>query len=253
MKKPLIILLAVALLALIVVAIVIKQKSTDESAPKEIRGVAGEPFDIVMDFYRSWYEARNSSSSDPFSEGLPQLMSLGIDLSKKIADSEINFRESGTDIVLCQTEIPGKLRSRIVFVTDTSAQIMILPKDNQSGIIPVATLNAHDGLWEITDIVCNNGEQDPNQGEFSFDREGQLLKASLQPPLDNQYWHLVFEQDGTFGYTAPLFLNDSSICVLNNGSEEACRDDIFSETQKVHVLGNMTEAGVEVKKIEIKQ
>ena len=250
MKKPLTILIAGAILILVLVLILLNKKDT--ANPEELRGVAGDPTDITMDFLGDCLEARISSTTDPYTKGLATSTVLGLELSKRLVEAEAEFRANGTDPVLCQSTIPGKLRSKSVFETEDKAQIMILPKDNQTTVIPVVTLVGHDGLWEISDITCSNAEEAPDQGEFSFDREGQLLKASLKPPLDNNYWHLVFEENGTFGYTAPLFLNESSTCKLADGNEEACRDDMFVETQKVHVQGDMTEAGVEVKQIEIK-
>jgi hypothetical protein len=250
MKKPIVIFIAGALLILILVLIFLSKKDT--AGPEEIRGVPGDPTDITMDFFSAWYGARNSSTSDPYTEGLATSTVLSLELSNRLLAAETDFKENGIDPVLCQSTIPGKLRSKSVFETEDKAQIMILPKDNQSTKFPVVTLLAKDGLWQITDILCSDGEQDPNQGEFSFDKEGQLLKDSLKPPLDNQYWHLVFEESGTFGYTAPLFLSENSVCKLSDGSEETCRGDMFSETQKVYVQGDMTEAGVDVKRIEIK-
>jgi len=252
LKKPLVILITVALLILIIGLVLFNNKK-DSSTPEEVRGVAGDPTDVTMDFLGDWLEARKSSTTDPYTENLANSMILSIEMVKKLSAAEADFRENGNDPVLCQSTIPGKLRSKSVFETIDKAQIMILPKDNQTTIIPVVTLTGHDGLWEIIDITCSNGEEAPDQGEFSFNKEGQLLKASLKPPLDNQYWHLVFEQDGTFGYTAPLFLSETSVCKLSDGDEETCRDNMFSETQKVFVQGNMTEAGVDVKRIEIGQ
>jgi len=248
-KKPIIILGAGALLLLLIVLLVFNAKK-DRPESEAIRGVTGEPTDIAIDFMNSWLNARKSSTTDPYSLKLASSTALSLELSARLAESEASFRESGNDPVLCQSTIPERLRSKSVFETSDKAQIMILPKDNQTAVVPIVTLTGHDGLWEITNIECSNGEEAPEQGEFSFDREGQLLKSSLKPPLDNQYWHLVFQQNGTFGYTAPLFLSDQSVCKLSNDTEETCRDDMFTETQTVHVQGNMTEAGVEVKRIE---
>ncbi len=251
MKKTLVILIPGILLILIIGFFLLNKKDND-SENMEVRGVPGEPTDVAIDFMNSWLNARASSTTDPYASGLATSTALSLDLSTKILDAETVFKETGEDPVLCQSTIPGKLRSKSVFETEDKAQIMILPKDNQTTVIPVVSLVGHDGLWEITDIKCSNGEEAPDQGEFNFDREGQLLKASLKPPLDNNYWHLVFKENGTFGYTAPLLLGENSVCKLADGNEETCRDDMFIETQTVHVQGNMSEAGVDVKRIEIK-
>ena len=111
-------------------------------------------------------------------------------------------------------------------------------------------LISRDGLWEIADINCTSGEEAPDQGEFTFDREGFLLKQSVPPPLDPQFWYLVFEQEGTPGHTAPLLLGDESTCV-NDDREGSCSDDMLGEALRAHVQGNLTEAGVDVARIEI--
>ena len=254
-KTPfLFILIGIGIVAVVVFFFLLLRSGGDSdggiAVSGESRGVEGEPIDVMLDFYEPWLSAVRSTTTDPYAQDLANSMALSLEMSQKLIDFKSVPREDGLDPVLCQASVPDALRAKSIFEKEDSAQMLVLSKDKQSGYQTGVTLAAHDGLWEITNITCASGEQAPDQGEFSFDREGPLLKNSLKPPLDSQYWHLVFEQDGVFGYTVPLFLNDVSMCVQDGGAEEVCKDDMFFETMRVHVQGQMTEAGVEVKRVE---
>jgi len=226
-------------------------QTNDLGVAEEKRGVVGTPIDVTLDFYESWLDARQSSTSDPYTQNLDKATVLSSAMSTRLMNSKNALQAGEQDPVLCQSVVPSGLNARLIFEKDNAAQILILSKGGQLDTQTVVTLAKHETLWEITDITCRVGEQGPAQGEFTFDKEGHLLKMSVKPPLDPQYWHLVFEQSGVLGYTAPLFFSDSSICVLQGGKEEACRDDMFTEALHVRVQGAMTEAGVEVKRIEV--
>ncbi len=237
----------------ILVMLLIRLLSNETSNPvnsEELRGVTGEPQDITIDFYDAWLDARKSTSSNPYTLGLVNTQALSAALVNKLNQTEKTFNENGFDPVLCQTEVPEAFRSKIIFENDQEVQIMILPKGKGVGVQSVVSLKSHNEFWEISDIACSSGEQAPDQGEFSFEREGFLLKQSIKPPLDNNYWHLIFEQDNVLGHTVPLFI-DGGICQINGGLEENCSDKVLGETMKVIVKGDMTEAGVNVKKIEL--
>lgn len=225
------------------------RQNNEVMVPSENRGVQGTPIDVTLDFYESWLSARRSTTTDPYKQDLVNSAALSETMSKKLSDSELVFRDNGFDPVLCQSSLPEKLRSKPIFEQEKKAQILVFPKDKQSGVQAVVTLAAHDVFWEITDISCGSSEQAPEQGEFTFDRDGYLLKENVPSPLDSQYWHLIFEQEGTPGYTVPLFLSKAN-CVLEGGTEEICRDDMFKETMRIRVQGDATEAGIEVKRIE---
>ncbi len=218
--------------------------------PSENKGVQGTAIDVTLDFYESWLSARKSTTTDPYKDNLASSTVLSLAMSKKLIESESAFRTSGFDPVLCQSSFPDGLRSKIIFEQDKKAQVLVFPKGKQSGVQAAVTLAGQDGFWEIADISCGSAEQAPEQGEFTFERDGYLLKENVPAPLDSQYWHLVFEQEGALGHTVPLFLKATSTCVFEGGAEEACRDDMFTETVQVRVKGDMTEAGVEVKRIE---
>jgi len=221
-----------------------------DSDPDKGRGVEGEPIDVTLEFYEKWLIARQSEDSNPYSLNLDEDISLSAELSQQLSDKEGDLVD-GRDPVLCQMSVPESLRTVPSFSNDEAAQFLVLSAtkglDGQASV----SLRKNGDLWMITKITCGSGEQDPNQGEFSFDKEGLLLK-NVPPPLDSQYWHIVFEQDGVFGHTAPLLLGNESVCVSSEGVEELCSDSMFTDTQKVHVQGQMSEAGIEVKKIEIR-
>ncbi len=225
------------------------KQSNEVVAPSENRGVQGSTIDVTLDFYESWLSARRSTTTDPYKQDLANSAALSLVMSQKLIAAEPAFRDNGFDPVLCQSSLPEKLRSKPIFEQDKEAQILVFPGDKQSGVQAVVNLVAHDGFWEITGISCGSAEQASEQGEFTFEQDGFLLKEHVPSPLDSQYWHLVFEQEGTPGYTVPLFLSKAT-CVLEGGTEETCRDDMFTETMRVRVKGDMTEAGAEVKRIE---
>jgi hypothetical protein len=216
----------------------------------EFKGVKGDPLDITLDFFDAWLMARQSTSTDPYQENLISREGVSVALGEKLLAAETAFRESGFDPVLCQNALPEKFRARVVYEDTTSAQMLIMPKEKEGGVQSVVSLIAQGELWEISDISCGSGEQAPEMGEFSFDRTGFLLRQSVQPPLDPELWHLVFEQDGVLGYTAPLFFGAGSVCVIN-GDEESCDTANLAEVMQVAVQGQMTEAGVEVARVEL--
>lgn len=254
MKKRQIVIVLVVVVACLLAALFWwfnGQRSGNTVPRDEKRGVQGDVIDVALDFYESWLFAKQSSTTNPYTEHLDAAPALSVAMSKKLADAASNPPADGHDPVLCQIVVPSGLRSKLVFEKGDAAQVIILSKEKGSDIQSLATLARHDGLWEITDITCTQGEQAPDQGEFSFDTEGKLLRTSLPPPFNPQYWYLVFEEAGVPGYTAPLLLSDTSTCVSEAGVESVCTDALFSETLRVHVQGTMTEAGVQVKRVEI--
>lgn len=243
--KKFIPLLAIAVVILLVGAVIF---FTKDKEPADGRGIEGEPIDITLDFYEKWMTSLTATSTDPFSEDLHNSQEISKELSDKLWAFKNDNPETILDPVLCQVALPGGLRSLPVYRQEESAQILVMSSDKTLHGQAVVSLEKTGKLWRISDITCSSGEEDPNKGEFSFDKEGFLLK-NVPAPLDSQYWHLVFEEDGTLGHTAPLFVDSSSMCKQGD-TESACDTNNFEETKRVHVQGQMTESGVEVKKIE---
>lgn len=216
----------------------------------EARGMEGDPLDVALGFVEPWLSARQSADTNPFALGLHNSIILSSEMSAKLADYEGKLGEGELDPVLCQTVVPEGLRTLPVFKQESAAKILVMSSDKTAGGQALVTLSSRNGLWQIDDITCGSAESDPNQGEFTFDKEGQLLK-NVPAPLNSQYWHLVFEEGGVFGHTAPLFLDGGSMC-NKDGSDSVCSEGMLQETARVHVQGSMTEAGVQVKRIEFR-
>ena len=249
----------IILLLIVVAVIVIKRHPISQIGTNtpgnntEHRGVAGDPTDVTYDFYSSWLSRRKVTDVNQDTKNPLDSMALSPAMQQKLSGFNFSSDESVMDPVLCQTTLPKGFRTQTVFNKDSAAQILVLPSDKSLGGQAIVSFEEHDGLWEITDITCNAGEQAPDIGEFSFDQEGFLLKDSLPSTFDKSNWYLIFEQDGTKGHTAPLILDGNSMCATGSESELVCNTATFKEAMHAHVQGQMSEAGVEVKHIEILQ
>lgn len=234
-----------------VVGIIIWQVVGGKSLfPERWTGVEGEPVAITLEFYEAWLAARTAGNDEPFNQGLLSYQQIGKGVREKVAAFEGKLGEEGQeDPVLCQTAVPGGLRTLPVYQQDEAAQVLVMSTtEGQSGQA-IVTLAAKNGLWQITDITCGNAEQGP-KGEFSFDKSGFLLKQ-VPAPLDSKYWHLVFQEAGVLGHAVPLFITADTVCVLKDGSNATCDDNVLKETEPARVLGELSETGVTVKRIEL--
>lgn len=209
--------------------------------------VVGDPLDEVTDFYNDWFDARNSTSTDPYTLGLAMDARLATSVREYIEEADKNAEK---DPVLCLTALPPRIGAKPVFKLEDSAQYVVLAR-GVGGVTPdraVVDLEPVGGKWLITKIECISGESAPER-EFEFEKTGHLLKHN-QPPLDPNTWYVVFEENGEDGHIAPLFFSETSICVNAGGEESVCQPDNFSNAIQATVKGSMTEAGVEVKRIE---
>ncbi len=205
-----------------------------------------EPSDIVLDFYDAWRSAVTSTSTDPYAAGVASSPILSATLRAKLEAGKGQTAE--IDPVLCQATPPERVISRAVFELEDKMQILVMAKNATGTLQTLLTLNKQGEGWYIDDIVCTPGEVLPER-EFSFDTEGYILK-SVPPPLDPQYWYIVFEENGEKGHFAPLFLDAGSMCVSVEGNEGVCSVDTFMDATKVHIYGQMNEQGIEVKRLE---
>lgn len=203
----------------------------------------------VLDFYDPWLAAVHATTTDPYQEGLADTPILSPELRERLA--AVGRGEGALDPVLCQTKVPEQISARPVYQNDTGAQVLVRSTEKGWPEQAVVTLVRHNDGWYIGDISCSAGETAPVR-EFSFEMEGYLLK-SVVPPLDPQYWHLVFEQNGQQGHVAPLFFGAESMCTTAAGVESVCAPDQFIEPSKAFVRGQLTESGVEVKRLELKE
>jgi hypothetical protein len=246
MSKSKLYLIIGAVVVVAVIAAIIAFFTLGPSGKQQV--ATGDPTDIAHDFYSDWLTAAQSTTTNPFKEGLENSPILSTTLKTQI---NMAHSKGGVDPVICQTTIPEKISTRVVFEATTTTQILVTAAKSVSTSTEQAlvTLKALDGGWYIDDISCSAGEFAP-QREFSFDNTGYLLKT-VPKPLDPKYWYLVFEENGEKGHFAPLFFSASSTCTDVNGKTAVCDPTKFIETGKAHVQGELTETGVQVKKVEL--
>jgi hypothetical protein len=205
------------------------------------------PRDIVLDFYGPWLDAVRSTTTDPYQAGLGEAPILSPAQRTKIAEAKNT--SSAIDPVTCQTAAPEKIISKVLYELNDKAQILVIAKDDNLKGQAVVTLNRLNEGWYIDDISCSAGEVPPER-EFTFEREGFLLKSVVEP-LNPEYWHLIYEENGQLGNAAPLFFSEESTCIDVEGNSETCDATKFMETTKAVVKGEMTESGVKVSRLEV--
>jgi len=208
----------------------------------------GTPIDVVLDYYLPWLKARQATTTNPYQEGLASSTILSPELRARLMASEVGLID-GFDPVLCQpaTTTDIRITARLMNEQPERAQVLVLAIGLPSQAI--VTMQKQGEGWFMSDITCAAGEFAPDR-EFSFEREGNLLK-NVPQPLDSQYWHLVFSEGGKPGHTAPLFFDASSTCVTVDNRESVCDTADFREAVKASVQGEMTDTGVKVKKLKL--
>ena len=231
----------------VVIAVVLALSLSRNGINPVIQEVSMEnPVNTALDFYEAWLSAVQATSTDPYQEGLADTPILGKDLRERLKNAE-GQSEDELDPVLCQMTVPTRVATLPVYERDDEAQVVIMPREEGKTEQSIFTLLRHNGGWYINEIECSPGEFAPER-EFSFETEGFLLK-SVPPPLDPDYWYIVFEQNGEMGHTAKLFFDMDSVCVATDGSESVCDSSQFVEPSKAYIQGQMTELGVEVKRL----
>lgn len=252
MKKQLII-LGVVVVIIGVLAVWLNHggvPGSSSSTNTEEGEVTGDPIDTALEFYNDWLQLVSGTSTNPYQSELAQASYLSTEVQAYLA-SEPGQTDTGLDPVLCQPAIPERVGGKLSFQQDRKAQVLVLARglETKTASQAVADLQFMDGEWHITKLSCSFGESAPER-EFSFEREGYLLK-SVPAPLNPDYWHLVFSENDTPGHTAPLFFSETSVCVAVDGTETSCDESMFQEASKAVVKGQMNEAGVDVQRLEM--
>jgi hypothetical protein len=242
--------IGIVLLVVLTLIVVFYLKGPNDNDDIAQSGLSGEPIDLVLDFYSDWIERKKVENVDATTPNPVESELLSIEVYEQLKDFDFSTANTELDPVLCRTTLPNGLRSKVVFTTETKQQIMIVAADKQSSEQSTITLEKNNDLWQIVRITCGSGEEGPVIGEFSFDNEGSLLKDGLPDGFNTDYWHLVFNQDDMEGFTAALLIDEVSICVDKEGNENVCDPSTFFQTMRVHVQGQLSEAGVIVKRIE---
>lgn len=234
----------VVIIVVITIIVVFSVRNGTNLAPQEVS--MENPVDTALNFYEAWLSAAQATTTDPYQEGLAETPILSNELRTRLKNTE-GQSDNELDPVLCQMTVPTRVAALPVYERDDEAQVVVMPREEGKTEQSVFTLLRHNGGWYINEIECSPGEFAPER-EFSFETEGFLLK-SVPPPLDPDYWYIVFEQNGEMGHTAKLFFDTDSVCVATDGSESACDSSQFVEPSKAYIQGQMTESGVEVKRL----
>lgn len=206
--------------------------------------------DTVGGFYDQWLKAvKEPASTEPSRKVLAESPILSKTLSERLVKAQKD-PNIVPDPVLCQSKTPEKISTRVVYENAEAAQALVLSTDKKVTEQALVTLKRLNDGWYIDNIECSGGEFAP-QREFSFEREGYLLKGSMPKPYDPKNWHLVFEEEGVPGHAAPLFFDSTSECTALNGDKAPCKPDQFKEVTKAFVQGQMSERGVVVKFLKL--
>jgi hypothetical protein len=247
-----IILIAAAVLVLIAAIALATSLFKGNSNPGEVSGVQIPPddaFDVATEFYNQWLAETQSTTTNPFDSGLINSTRLSNDVRTLINEKRASKAEGDLDAVLCQASVPERVGGKEIFKSETKAQVMILARgfETKSPYQAIVDLDAIDGNWQITKIECLQSEVAPTR-EYQFEHSGYLLK-SVVAPLNPEYWHLVYEENGKPGHAVPLFFDAESICVAVGGTETVCDPSQFAEPAKVLLQADMLDTGADVRRV----
>lgn len=249
MNKRKILLIGLAVVV-VLISLVIAFKSGVMTFTKEdkVREIPA-PLDTTLDFYSDWLAMAKGTTTNPYDS---ELINNPI-LSPEVKQNLLTKRSETPDPFFCQNTIPEKIGAKLLFELPEKAEVIILNRTASSSepfSQAIITLEKGSTAWTITNISCSSGEVAP-ESEFSFEQDGYLLK-SMQAPYVSGQWHLVFSQNGTMGYVAPLIFSTSSVCVAVDGTSGSCDLNAFTEMQTAKVTGNMLEEGAEVVRLELR-
>lgn len=253
MKKQLVMLVGV--ITLIIMAVVIWQTFGGGSdlvvdpADDVQSAPVGDPMDVTMELYGPWLDGLQSTSTTFNKTELLNRAPLTTDLRAELIAAPVGS-DSEVDPVICQAQLPERIGVKTIFVSDTESQVIVVPRGKRVPEQALVTLVAADGQWVISDIACSKGEVAPDV-EYTFEREGHLLKQSLLPPLSSDQWHLIYTKDEVAGNAIPLLFDTGSMCVSLDGSEQVCNPDQLTEATAVVLQGAMQEAGVLVERMQL--
>ena len=227
-------------------------RGDSNSTPGEVDGVQIPPddaFDVAIEFYNEWLALTQSTTTNPFDSGLINSTRLSNDVRTVINERRATKVEGDLDAVLCQAAVPERVGGKEIFKSEIKAQVMILARgfETKSPYQAIVDLDAIDGNWQITKIECLQSEVAPVR-EYDFERSGYLLK-SVTAPLNPEYWHLVYEENGIPGHAIPLFFDAESMCVAVGGTETVCDPSQFVEPAKVLLQADMLDTGADVRRV----
>jgi hypothetical protein len=219
----------------------------DSSQKQQVSNL--DVIDTVGNFYDQWLKAAQEPlSANPNRATLAKSPILSETLRDKLGNA-LKAAGTTTDPVLCQKVVPINISTRNIFQQKDRAQVLVTSRDKKVTEQAIVTLNKNSDGWYINDIQCSLGEFAPER-EFSFEKEGFLLKTSIPKPYDPKNWHLIFTENGEQGHVVPLFFDATSQCTSLNGTKSVCKPEQFTEATKVSVHAQMSERGASVKQLE---
>ena len=243
MKKTKVIAIIIILLGIIGLIWVFSKGEPEQQVSKL------DAVDTAGEFYQNWLNALKAPNAEPNIKTLSESPILSKSLREKIKNAQKDS-ETALDPVLCQTEVPEDISMRRVFITEDEAQMLVTSKNKEVTDQATVILRGYNDGWYIDDIQCSLGEFAPER-EFSFEKEGFLLKDSIPEPYNPKNWHLVFEENGQSGHVVPLFFDSETQCTDLSGKESICKPEEFTEATKVFVRSQMTERGADVKQLQV--
>jgi hypothetical protein len=206
-----------------------------------------DPLDVLFDFYNGWLDEAQVGGSVK----TDSILLSSTALAGSVRDGLISGLSDGdgVDPALCQIAVPDKIRVKYVSEQPMVVEAIVMSEfatGTPSGYA-VVKMNVEDRAWVINSIICSKGDV-LEEREFTFEQTGQLLK-NVPAPLDSNFWHIVYSDNGTPGYAAPLYFGTSSVCVTPGGTESVCDTATFTEAADVKVQGTMSETGVDVARV----
>jgi hypothetical protein len=206
-----------------------------------------DPLDVLFDFYNGWLDEAQVGGNVKSDS----ILLSSTALAGSVRDGLISGLSDGdaVDPALCQVAVPDKIRIKYVSELPTAVEAIVMSEFASSTPTGYAlvTMSVVERDWVITSIVCSKGDVEEPR-EFTFEQTGQLLK-NVPTPLDSNFWHIVYTDNGRPGFAAPLFFGTSSVCVTPGGAESVCNTANFAEAADVKVQGTMSETGVDVARV----
>jgi len=235
---------AIVVIAVLVVSWSLLTKSNKQQVSKL------DVADTVIDFYENWLKAvKEPETATPDKATLASSPILSKELRTRLEEA-VKSGDNAVDPVLCQAVVPESIATRNVYEHEAEAQVLVTSRDKSVTDQALVTLKKLKDGWYIDNIECSLGEFAPDR-EFTFEKEGYLLKGSIPKPYDSKNWHLIFEDNGKLGNVVPLIFNAKSQCMATDGKKTVCAPDSFTETTKAMVHGQMTERGAIVDHLEL--
>lgn len=208
-----------------------------------------DPIDVSTEFAGAWLRNLQATTAVAMPDFLAEQPTVADDLKETLL-ARVAVR-GAVDPILCQETVPERVGGKSVYTNPDSAQVIVLARGGEkTPQQAIVTLSAVDGQWQITNLTCSNGEMGGPVGEFTFEQKGRLVRESVPAPYNTDTWHVIFSQEDDSVGIVPLAFDEASQCMQGDNST-ACDTGNLQEGTTVIVRANMTEAGAQVKQLEL--